>query len=165
MGITLLVVKHSALLNRLFGDRQIDRDGAVCIRLRGFHRQLQRIEQAAGITAGHIQQVGAGGGLDLDRPPAVAVLGIRQGPLQQLAQIPRFERLQPEQAGAAHQRLVHLEERVFGGGPDQGDRAVLHPGQQGVLLGGVEAVHLIDEQEAAQTVAAQPFARGLHLGP
>ena len=101
---------------------------------------------------------------DRDPPLAVAQLRIAQGPHQQLAQVMGLQRLQAEQARAAHQRLVHLEERVLRGGADQGDGAVLDPRQQSVLLGGVEAVHLVDEQQAAQSVLLQPPLGRLHLG-
>ena len=57
MGIPLLVVEHRALLNRLLGDGQIDPDGAISTGRSGLHRQLQGIQQTAGIAAGHINQV------------------------------------------------------------------------------------------------------------
>jgi hypothetical protein len=60
---------------------------------------------------------------------AVAPLGIRKRPPQQLVQVPRLERQQAKQARAADQRLVYLEGGVLGGGTDQGEGAVLHPGQ------------------------------------
>src|SRR3546814_8671245 len=52
-----------------------------------------------------------------------------------------------------------LEGRVLGGGADQDHRAVLDIGQEAVLLGAVEAVDLVDEQQsAAPGQAALPGA-------
>ena len=162
MGVALLVVEHRPLLNRFFGDGQVNGDLAVGIRRRGFHRQFQGIEQAAGIAAGHIEQVVGGGVADRDRAVAVAHLGILKGPLEQLAQVRSLEGLEPKQARAAHQRLVDFKKWVFGGGTDQRDGAVLDPGEQGVLLGTVETVHLIDEQGGAQAMALEPLLGGVH---
>ena len=41
-------------------------------------------------------------------------------------------------------------------GADEDDRAVLDPGQQRILLGLVEAVHLVDEEDGALVVEAEP---------
>ena len=80
-------------------------------------------------------------------------------------QLGRCQRLHAKQARAAQQRLVHFKERVFGGGADQGQGAVFHPGQQRILLGAVEAMHFIDEQGGAQSMALQPLLGRLHRGP
>ena len=98
MGVALLVVEHGALLDRVLGDRQVDRDRAVSVRRCGFNSQLQRIEQAAGITAGHIHEVIRRFGADLHAALAVAALRIAQRPLQQLMQMLWLQRLQAEQA-------------------------------------------------------------------
>src|SRR3972149_2098388 len=62
---------------------------------------------------------------------------------------PPRQRLQGVDAGAREQGGDHLERRVLGGGADQGDRPVLDIRQDGVLLGLVEAMDLVDEQERA----------------
>ena len=51
----------------------------------GFHRQLQGIEQAAGIATGHIEQVVGCLGADHHLPRAKAVFRVGEGPLQQAA--------------------------------------------------------------------------------
>ena len=59
------------------------------------------------------------------------------------------------------------EERVLRGGGDEGDPAVLHAGQQRVLLGLGEAVHLVDEEHrllaAADELGARPVDGGADL--
>jgi hypothetical protein len=51
--------------------------------------------------------------------------------------------------GARQQRRVDLERRVLGGGADEGEQARFDMRQEGVLLGLVEAVHLVDEDQRA----------------
>ena len=55
--------------------------------------------------------------------------------------------LQHQHLAARHQRAGQREGRILGGRADQGDRAVLDLGEQTVLLGAIEAVDLVDEQE------------------
>ena len=69
-------------------------------------------------------------------------------------------RRQHQHLAARQQRGVELERRVLGRGADQGHRAVLDVGQEAVLLGAVEAMDLVDEQQRALAVAAA-LARGL----
>ena len=57
--------------------------------------------------------------------------------------------------GTRQQRAVQLEGRVLGGGAHQRDGAVLHVGQEAVLLRAVEAVDLVDEQQRAGAGLAQ----------
>jgi hypothetical protein len=74
------------------------------------------------------------------------------------------ERLEAEQRAAAAQRGVHLEERVLGGGADEGERAVLDRGEQRVLLSLREAVDLVEEQDGALPALAEPLPSTLdHL--
>ena len=54
-----------------------------------------------------------------------------------------------------------LKGGILGGRADQDDVAALDVGQEGVLLGAVEAVDLVDEQEACAALgAAQPCGVG-----
>ena len=46
-----------------------------------------------------------------------------------------------------------MKGRVFGRRADKGDGAIFDIGQEGVLLGLVKAVHLIDKQDGAHTAA------------
>ncbi len=68
--------------------------------------------------------------------------------------------LEAEQRRAAEQRRVDLEVRVLGRGADEGEQAGLDRRQQRVLLGLVEAVDLVEEQDRALAVLAEPL-----LGP
>jgi hypothetical protein len=64
-------------------------------------------------------------------------------------------------ARSREQRGVELEGRVLGRGAHQDDVAALDVGQEGVLLGAVEAVDLVDEEQGAPAGrGAQPLGVG-----
>jgi hypothetical protein len=62
--------------------------------------------------------------------------------------------------GPRQQRRIDLERRVLGGRADEGEQARLDMRQEGVLLGLVEAVHLVDEDHRARGPRRR-FALGL----
>ena len=67
------------------------------------------------------------------------------------------EPVQHENLAAREQRPIQLEGGIFGGGADEDDRPILDIGQEAILLGAIEAVNLVDEQErAASRLAALP---------
>ena len=76
--------------------------------------------------------------------------------LQQLVLVERLERVDLR---AREQRRVHLEVRVLGRRADQRDEPLLDRGQQRVLLRLVEAVDLVEEEDRALPVRAEPLAR------
>ena len=114
---------------------------------------------------------GVGPGLGLgegDHLPDV-LLASQQGgepvPAHQFGRGGGVEGVEAEQRRARHERRVDLKVGVLGGGADQSDQAVLHRGQQRVLLGLVEPVDLVKEQDGAFAVLAQPAAGPLDGGP
>ena len=68
---------------------------------------------------------------------------------------------QGEDAGAGEQRRDDLERGVLRRRPDEDDRAVLDVGEDDVLLGLVEAVDLVDEEDGALGVHGAPLPGGL----
>ena len=159
VGVALLVVQHRAALDRLLGHRPVHAHHSVARRRGRGDRQLQGVEQAARIAVGDVEQVLHGVTRHLAPNPAQAALGVGQrGPCHPL-QVVAGQRLQLEDAAAAHQRLDHLEVGVLRGGSDQHDGAVLHRGQQRVLLRLVPAVHLVHEQDGAPAVQVARLAR------
>ncbi len=60
------------------------------------------------------------------------------------------ERREGVDAAAGEQRGVDLEGGVLGGGADEADGAALDVGKEGVLLGLVEAMDLVDEEDGAR---------------
>src|SRR5262245_4384999 len=58
-----------------------------------------------------------------------------------------IQALQNEHLRAGKQRRVDLKAWIFGGGADEGDDALFHIGQKAVLLGAVEAMDFVDEEQ------------------
>ena len=59
-----------------------------------------------------------------------------------------------EDAQAGEQGVVEMEGGVFGGGADEDEGAVFDVGQEGVLLGFVEAVDFVDKEDGFAAQAA-----------
>ena len=70
----------------------------------------------------------------------------------------RCEALQGEDPAAGEQGRDNLEGRVFGGGADEGNGSVLDVGENDVLLGLVEAVDFVHEQDGGLAVHPAPVA-------
>ena len=120
---------------------------------------LDTVDQAAGITIGPAQQFA----------PRLVVEGHRrclergQAALEHLLQFLFIEWLQHVNPRPRQQGRIHLEGRVLGGGTDKVEQAAFHIRQEGILLGLVEAVHLIDEQEAGLAQQSRRFGSGHRL--
>ena len=71
----------------------------------------------------------------------------RSQPAQQLEQVLLGEWLQLKDLRAGDERGIDEEERVVRSRADEPDHAALHIRQQHVLLGFVEAVNLVNEQD------------------
>ncbi|MDZ7800955.1 MAG: hypothetical protein U5K81_09225 [Trueperaceae bacterium] len=145
--VALLVVQHGPPLDRRLGGGPVHPHHARLIRLGGGDGQLQRVQQRAGVAVGDLRQVRQRLLVHRHRDAPEATLRIAQRRLRHAPQIALLQRHQLEHAAARHQRLVHLEERVLGGRTDEGHHPRLDRGEQGVLLGLVEAMDLVDEQQ------------------
>ena len=126
---------------------------------------FQQVEEVAAVAIGHRHQRGAG------------ILGERRGLAhvlfgagEQLGEGGFVEALQHHDLRAGQQRAVEFEAGVLGGGADQRDDAALDEWQEAILLGAVEAVDLVDEQQRALAGGAQALgfleggAQVLHAG-
>ena len=65
--------------------------------------------------------------------------------LQNLAHGWCGEAFERENAGSREQGRIDLKRWILGGRTNQRNQAGLDMGQQGILLGGIEAMHLVDE--------------------
>lgn len=144
-------------LDRLQGDLRLVRGE------RRTGRRLQGSERPARVSARDAQQMrlrvlGQGEGT---AEPAL----VRQRPAQQITQVVVGQRFQGEQQGPRQQRGDDREVRILRGGGDQGHPAVLHGGEQGVLLGLGEAVDLVQEEDGLLAVPTGGAARALDDGP
>jgi hypothetical protein len=115
---------------------------------------LDQVQQRAAVAIGHLQHRLAR--LALQRQGAAQFL---LGPLRQPLQIGQDSRSSTMTCARLTEGGVQLELRVFGGGADQKDGAILHMRQEAVLLGLVEAVDLVDEQQRALPVLAPDLRR------
>ncbi len=94
-------------------------------------------------------------------------LGVGEGAAQELFDLGGRERLELVDLAAGDQRRVDLEVGVLGGRADQGQEPFLDRGQQRVLLGLVEAVDLVEEEDrgaAGAAALARPLDHPADLG-
>ena len=108
---------------------------------------LQGRQCPAGVAVAHFGQELQGVVVQVDFVLPEAALFVGHGAAHERLDVVGRERLELEDAAAAYQRAVDGEEGVFRGGADEDHHALLHVGQQHVLLGLVEAVDFVDEQE------------------
>ena len=141
------VIEQVPLLQRLLD--LLQRDGAFAGQP---GRRLETVERHPRISAGDLEErihrVTVDGGVQLLQPA-----------LHDLLQLVPVELLEAEDPAPRKQRRDDLEGRVLGRGADQRHGAVLHVGQDRVLLRLVEAVDLVDEEDRAQ--AGTPVHLGL----
>ena len=78
-----------------------------------------------------------------------SALGVGEARRRIVATVLVAQRLKDEHAAPRQQGRVDLERRVLGRRADQGDGPVLDGRQEGVLLGLVEAMDLVDEEDRA----------------
>src|SRR2546425_6229562 len=81
--------------------------------------------------------------------PAEPPLGIPQRPLNDLRQGILRERLEDDDQRSGEQRADHFEGGILRGSTDEDHRARLDVRQKGILLGLVETMDLIHEQDRA----------------
>ena len=127
-------------------------------------RALEHVERRPGVAPGERDEVVEG--RVRQRDAAVRAERAGQAPLRVGDRAPNDacdlvvgQRLEPPDAHPRQERGVDLEVGVLGRRADQGDRAVLDVGQQRVLLGLVEAVDLVEEQDGPGAVQGQPILR------
>ena len=131
-------------------------DGVAARLRRQRGRDLERGERVAGVAVGPVDEMRQGvvGDGQVLLAESAGVVG--EGAQHQGAEVGGGERLEAEQGGARQQRAGEGEVGVLGGRPHEDEQALLHVGQQGVLLGAVEAVHLVEEQDGALAVLTGP---------
>jgi hypothetical protein len=126
-----------------------ERQSAPHVAVRGFGHQHQRIV------------------IDLQAQRAQAPVVVGQCPLECHHDVVGADRVHHVHAAARQQRRIQFERRVLGGGADEHDHTALDVWQERILLGLVEAVHLVHEQHAAPALRVQAFRfrkRLAHVG-
>jgi hypothetical protein len=120
---------------------------------------LGQVQQVAAVAAGHVQQ----------RPARILGQGqraadMRLGAGEQDREGRVVQGLQHEDLRSGEDGAVQLEGGVLRRRADQDDGAVLHDRQEGVLLGAVEAMDLVHEEQGALPHGAA-VARGVEHPP
>ena len=147
--VLLLVVNRRPSLHHLQQRRLVeDFVGLGCK-----EHLLDQPQQRPPVAIGELEQPGPR--LVVDRQFAPQR---RLGPLCHLLELVRAERIEPQHLRSRQQRRIELETRILGGRADQHHCSVLHHRQKAVLLGAVEAVDFVDEQQ--RLVPAHPLEAG-----
>jgi len=168
-GVVVLVavgvVYHGLALDALLGDGAVELDLASRVGRCGPDPDLQSVEAPAGIAFARGGEVAQGFLGDLDPIGPESAFRVRQGPVHEADQVVVRERLQFEDLGAGDEGTVDVEKRVVGGGADEADHAAFDVGQQNVLLGFVEPVDLVDEEDRPGPARPEPVGRRSHDPP
>jgi len=155
--VTGAVIHQRASLKCVLHRGEVHVAHAIRVRHRGIRRQLERVEGDSRVAVRHDHERLKG--IRLHRDHAVQAASIDKRALDDEAHVVLAQRLQDEHARSRQQRRDHLERRVLGRGADQRDVALLHGRQDGVLLGFVEAVDLVDEDDGALARGSAELAR------
>ncbi len=144
------------------GQRRIYPGGCLWLRARQVCRKLEIVERLAGVAVGGVGDQIAGPVFHGHTRRAQTALAVVDGPIDDASYGIPVQRLEHVDAGPGEQRRVDFEGGVLRGGADEDHGAVLHVGQEGVLLGLVEAVHLVHEEHRAAAGGLSMHARPVH---
>ena len=110
-------------------------------------RQFEKIQRPAGIAVGAACEQMRG--LLRQAQPTLAkpLHGLLEGTRQDARDVLRLQGMKQIDPCTREQRIVQREGRILGRGPDKRQGAVFDMRQEGVLLGLVESVHLVDEEQ------------------
>ncbi len=123
------------------------------------HHLLDQVQKRAAVAVGHVDELLARGTVQRQRPVQFAF-----GPLGEVFEVDRRKTFQNDDLRARQKGGVQFEAGVFGGGPHQNDRPILHVGKEAVLLRLVETVDLVHEQKRSPLpVLHAQFRRLEHL--
>ena len=149
MPVLLLVVLDGAALDAFLHDVEREVDDPVGGRGGGTHGDLEGGQRVSSIAIADFREELPGVRIQLRGDGAIAALLVRQGAVKQHARLVGRQGLQLEYERTARQRGVDEHRRVVRRGADQDDGAVLDVRQQDVLLGFVEPVDFVHEENRA----------------
>ena len=153
--LTLFVVEEHAALHGLCSERLSDDGftaacGEVCC-------DLQGVECGAGVAAGVGSDSFHCGFFCRNAGSAKTADGICEGAVEQSDYVGFGERDEGVDAATGEERGVDLKGGILCGGADEAYGASLNIGQEGVLLGLVEAMDLVYEEDGAGAEAGEFF--------
>ena len=155
MLVASLVVLESAVLKGVLDGGQRNAPFPFSIGPGGRGRHLQGVKGDAGITIGRGQQKCPGVCFQLDPHLPQPSLLIGNGPVHYSPYLFVDQASQGKDAASGEKGRYDLEGWVLCGSADEDHRAILHIGQDNVLLGLVEAMDLIYEQDGPLAMHAK----------
>ncbi len=157
MLVAALIVTHRGVLYSILNSCQRQPAFTLGIGRCGQRRHLQRIQGNTRVTLGHSQEMVQGiliqRHIQAAQPPRLILHGSQNNG----AHLTFGQRIETENPGAGEKRGSNLKGRILGGSPDEGNCAVLNKGQNGILLGLIEAMNLINEKDGLLLVLAAAF--------
>ena len=117
---------------------------------------FERVQSTSGITLSMLHQQIHPFGAHASRLPHLASR-LLERPGDHRSDVFVVQRFKDKDPASRQQRARQLEARVFGRRADQGDDAVLDPGQKGILLPLVEAMDFVAEEDRALPLILQPL--------
>ena len=118
-----------------------------------FGGDVEGVEGVACVAAGVGGDGCEGFSIGFDAGCAEPIFGVGEGSFEEADDLVLGEGYERVDATAGEERGVDLEGGIFGGGADEADGAALDVGEEGVLLGLVEAMDLVDEEDGARAEA------------
>ena len=168
MAVAGPIVAEDPLLGRGFDVLETRGDMAVCITYAlpfgQSHRALEDVQRGSGVAAGERDEVverivGQGNPAIRSERAGQTTLGVGEGPPDDRRDVVVGQRLESPDAHPRQERGVDLEVRVLRRCADERDRSVLDVREQRVLLGLVEPMDLVEEQDRSLLVQCQPVLR------
>src|SRR5215467_10222249 len=114
-----------------------------------FDGEFERVVSGAGIAVGKRSDAKKNVVGDFDGFVAQAAIFVGEGAAEELDDLRRRERLEDVNLGAGEKWRDNFEGRVFSGSADEGDVAGFDVREKGVLLGFIEAMDFVDENDGA----------------
>jgi len=147
--VAAFIMQQQRPLSHLF--ERLNLYGGGVARCIGGH--LEQIERPSGVPVGIPYQKRER--LGCESVPARKPPLLRKRLFHKRLYLLVLKRPQDKDLAARQKRRYHLEGGVLGGGTDEGYGAILNVGQERILLGLVEAVDFIDEEDGS-ALAAPP---------
>ena len=150
------------VLERLLLDRLLD-EGAgdpPCFSggpVRKRRRRFEAVQGGAGIPIRRPDDVGQGLRFDLETEAAEPAFAVREGGPDDPGEVLFGEGFEGENAHPGEKRRDDLEGGILRRGADQGNQAAFDVGKKGVLLGLVETVDLVHEEDRPAPVEPPQF--------
>ena len=149
-GVVVLVavgvVENGFLLNGLLRDGEID-DDLVLGRGSGDDSEFEGGEGFSSVSVGFFRDVLQGFGVGGDGEVSESSFGVREGAFEEVDEVLRGNWFELKNLRARDEGGVDVEIGIVRGGTDEADGSAFEVGEEDILLGFVEAVNFVDEED------------------